>query len=90
MKMALVNCGENMNAQIKCAQNLGAIWFLLGYSKAIIQKMVAAHERRQTQRTLRELDVHLLQDIGVDPADVGKPAHEARKVLSRIYLKFPG
>ena len=49
--------------------------------------MVEAQQRIRTQRALRQLDVHLLRDIGVDPIDIGKPSQQARQFLvARIYL----
>lgn len=43
--------------------------------------MVEAQQRIRTQRALRQLDVHLLRDIGVDPIDIGKPSQQARQFL---------
>jgi uncharacterized protein YjiS (DUF1127 family) len=76
-----------MIAHRACTQTLGTVWFLLRYSKAITKSMVEAQQRNRTQRTLRQLDVHLLRDIGVDPIDIGKPSQQARQFLvARIYL----
>ena len=79
-----------MTAHMECTRNLGTVWFLLQYSKAIIKRMVEAQQRNRTLRTLRQLDVHLLRDIGVDPIEIGKPSQEARQFLARIYLNLPG
>ena len=75
-----------MTAHRACTQTLGTAWFPLRYSKAITKRMVEAHQRNRTLRTLRQLDVHLLLDIGVDPIEIGKPSQQARQLLARIYL----
>ncbi len=37
---------------------------------------------------LRRLDDHLLLDIGVDPADIGKPAHTSAQRWAQLRLKL--
>ena len=78
-----------MTANRACTQTLGTVWFLLRYSKAITKRMVEAQQRNRTLRILRQLDVHLLRDIGVDPIEIGKPSQQARQFMARIYLGVP-
>jgi uncharacterized protein YjiS (DUF1127 family) len=63
---------------------LRTVWFLLRYSKAITKRMVEAQQLNRTLRILRQLNVHLLRDIGVDPIEIGKPSQQARQYLARI------
>jgi uncharacterized protein YjiS (DUF1127 family) len=77
-----------MAAHRACTQTLGAVWFLLRYSKAITKGMVEAQQRNRTLRIHRQLDVHLLRDIGVDPIEIGKPSQQAKQYLARI-LEVP-
>ena len=73
------------------AENRGWYLFqLLRYFKARAKRADAARRHARTQRVLRQLDAHLLRDIGVDPADVGKPSEEAERFMARIRLKYPG
>jgi uncharacterized protein YjiS (DUF1127 family) len=85
----LQNWKLTMTAHGACTQTLGTVWFLLRYSKAITKRMVEAQQRNRTLRILRQLDEHLLQDIGVDPIEIDKPSQQARQLLARIYLGAP-
>jgi hypothetical protein len=52
--------------------------------------MVEAQQRNRTLRTLHQLDVHLLRDIGVYPIEIGKSSQQARQFLvARINLGAP-
>jgi uncharacterized protein YjiS (DUF1127 family) len=59
-----------------------------------VMALAAAIKRKaeciRTRRALRDLDEHLLLDIGVDPSEIRKPSSEAMRARERLRAKYPG
>ncbi len=50
-----------------------------GFLSALVQSIVRAVRRRRTVRVLRQLDAHLLADIGIERGEIEKVAAKAAK-----------
>ncbi len=60
-----------------------------GLLSALVQPIVRAVRRRRTVRTLRQLDAHLLADIGIERDEIDEVAAKAAKAITPAVAAGP-